>query len=341
MAVESVSSAPLVGAALSKLSHRAEVLQERGVPPQLSVVTTYAEEPATASYLRMARRLAPLAGVQYERYSSEGDLARAEKNIDALNGVRGSATMVMAPHEPLSSDEAVRERQMQEWRRLVSGIVPHRDADSLASQEYTYPNTALSVLDLGPYLAERSYEDIGPERIAFFGLGKLVNLPAWKLLLRRFSLEVPDPEDKQLNRRGYPLVITRELGNLGELENLGSKADLVFAGAGVAEFILPPHLARPAGSRQNPLAVVDAAYKVDSAGVAHGNLHRAVYDPRLDLRARVTPWDAEHGPHDGVGPRTGTFLIEHAIRAAELDAGILSWEAAQEATAKSFALQHV
>jgi 5,10-methylene-tetrahydrofolate dehydrogenase/methenyl tetrahydrofolate cyclohydrolase len=330
MAIEVINSTPVVSAMLDNLSQRSALLAEDGVPPQLSVVSTYSTEPATRSYLRKARQESPRAGVRYAPYFTDGDLAAAEANIAMLNDVPGSATMYMAPHEPLSPDKKIAAIQQRVWRRLVGGILPHKDADSLASQKFTYPNTALSVLDLGEYMAGQRYEDIDPDRIVFYGLGNLVNAPAWRRLLARYGLTVPDPEprNKQINRPGYPLVISRELGNLDELDNLGKRADLVLAAAGVAEQILPHHLQRPAGSRAEPLVVVDAAYKIGTDGVAHGNLHRDVYDPRQDVAARVTPWSKERGPHDGVGPLTVAYLLKHTVDAAQIDLSLRRGEPA-------------
>ena len=335
MAVECVSSAPVVGGMLEDLSARSAALQAEGVQPKLFVVSSFPNEPAIRSYVGQARREAPQGGVLYVPRFSNGNLGRAEQFIDEANGTIGAGTIYMSPHEPLSSDKPTLALQQQRWRRLVGGILPHRDADSLASQDFTYPNTALSVLRLGTYMTGQNYQDMDPSRVVFYGLGDLVNKPAWVRMLKLLGLEVPDLElvandikHANVNRDGYPLVITRELGNPDELDNLGDRAELVIAAAGVAEKILPVHLRRPVGSRRGPIRVVDAAYKKDSEGIAHGNLHRAVYDRRLDFTAFVTPWSAERGPHDAVGPLTVAYLLDHTVQAAEIDAGLVRRDAA-------------
>jgi 5,10-methylene-tetrahydrofolate dehydrogenase/methenyl tetrahydrofolate cyclohydrolase len=287
---------------------------------RLSVIATLPEDPPTLSYLsRMAVQTESL-GLAFDPHYFRGDEDAALAKTIELNDADGSATMIMIP---LSNPT----REL-EFRQAVH---PERDPDALgwipdASGQYpavypNYPATPLSVLRLAEHAAGAPLEqliisgDLDPERLVFYGRGKLVNMPAEEILRQRLAaMGVSDVDFT---------VISRENRNTDLIETLGDRADIVLAAAGstaAAGALKPEFLRRGTGSRREPLVVVDAAFCTGPDGKPYGNLNPAIYDPTLGFTVMVTPYSERRGPIRGVGPLTAAYLLRHTVEAVQRDA---------------------
>lgn len=321
MAAELIASAPIVEAmALDQRQRLDEMRLDTFVEPHLTVVATLPDDKPTVSYLRQMAIHADRVGLEFRDRYFPGDEDAALDAIHAANDEPGNATMVMMPLAEWHREQEVRDA-INRWRDPDALGWKYNEETKLYEPEYpNYPATPLSALRLAEHAMGAPLEelivrgDLEPERVVFYGLGKLVNRPAEEILQRR--LETFGITDAKFT------VISRENQNTHLIEDLGRTADVVIAAAGsaaAAGALRAEYLRRPAGEHREPIAVIDAAVCTGRDGRPYGNLNPEVYDSGLDFDIKVTPFDERRGPVQGVGPLTAAFLVEHAVQAAERD----------------------
>lgn len=239
--------------------------------PRLDIVTTQGGLPSIESYFRAKSRHAKAVGAEFHEHP-ESDEDEALHRIRQLNIFPTDAVVMQLPAaDPRRTDE------------LCDAIVPEKDIDGLteSGREIFVPPTPLATIRLAEFYCG-PIEDIGADRVAVLGLGRLVGSPLVTLL-----------KSKGID----PLIITDK--NPDDIELLAARSDLVISATGVAKLIKPHHL-------RSGMTVVDAGV-ASEGGIMYGDVDPAVYE--ID-GIRVSPVKG------GVGPLTVACLYENLIHSA-------------------------